>query len=94
MLVISRKENESIRIEPAPGIDPALTLLEAFQSGVIVVTLMRVGARRVRLVIEAPAALKVMREQGPEAAGACASAGEAAPDGVRDPSRRTPKAAR
>jgi sRNA-binding carbon storage regulator CsrA len=68
MLVISRKENESIRIEPAPGIDPALTLLEAFRRGVIVVTLMRVGARRVRLVVEAPAALKVLRDPGPEAA--------------------------
>lgn len=94
MLVVSRKENESVRIKPAPGVDPALTLLEAFQSGDIVVKLMRVGSRRVRLVIEAPAALRILRDQAPDAAGACLPEGEATPGGVRDPSRRTPKAAR
>lgn len=68
MLVISRKENQSIRIEPSPGVDPAMTLLEAFEQGAIVVKLMRVGARRVRLVIEAPRALRVSRDEGPEPA--------------------------
>jgi sRNA-binding carbon storage regulator CsrA len=66
MLVISRKENQSIRIEPAPGISPAMTLLEAFEHGALVVKLMRVGGRRVRLVIEAPRALRVSRDQSPE----------------------------
>jgi sRNA-binding carbon storage regulator CsrA len=61
MLVVSRKENESITIEPAEGIDPSLTLREAFAQGPIVLTLKHVGARRVRIVIEAPSALKIMR---------------------------------
>jgi sRNA-binding carbon storage regulator CsrA len=94
MLVISRKENESIRLEPAPGIDPALTLAEAFQSGAIVVKLMRVGARRVRLAIEAPAALRVLRDQRPDAAAlARPCEGEASADAVRDSFRRAPRAA-
>ena len=61
MLVVSRKENESIRIEPVEGIDPSLTLREAFANGSIVVTLQHVGTRRVRLLIEAPIALRIIR---------------------------------
>jgi sRNA-binding carbon storage regulator CsrA len=68
VLVVSRKENESIRIEPLDGIDPSLTLREVFAQGPIVLTLKHVGARRVRLVVEAPGALKIMRtEPGSEA---------------------------
>jgi sRNA-binding carbon storage regulator CsrA len=61
MLVVSRKENESIRIEPVEGVDPSLTLREAFAQGAIVVKLQHVGTRRVRLLIEAPIALKIIR---------------------------------
>ena len=66
MLVVSRKENESIRIEPAEGLDPSLTLREAFASGAIVVRLQRIGHRRVQLVIEAPPALRVTRNHAPQ----------------------------
>jgi sRNA-binding carbon storage regulator CsrA len=74
VLIISRKENEAIRIEPAAGIDPSLTLREAFQHGPIVVKLIHVGGRRVRLVIDTPAPLKVWRSVEPTVAG---EAGEA-----------------
>jgi sRNA-binding carbon storage regulator CsrA len=67
MLVVSRKENESIRIEPVEGIDPSLTLREVFANGAIVVRLTHVGMRRVRLLIEAPTALKIMRDAPPGA---------------------------
>lgn len=63
MLVVSRKENESIKIEPLDGLDPSLTLREVFAQGPIVLTLTHVGTRRVRLVIEAPSALKIMRAE-------------------------------
>jgi len=63
MLVVSRKENESLRIEPVEGLDPSLTLREAFAQGPIVLTLAHVGSSRVRLVIEAPAALRIGRSQ-------------------------------
>jgi sRNA-binding carbon storage regulator CsrA len=74
MLVVSRKENESIRIEPVEGLDPSLTLREAFANGPIVLTLAHVGLSRVRLIIEAPPALRIgrspprAREQEPPAA--------------------------
>lgn len=72
MLVFSRKENESIRIEPLEGLDPNLTLGEVFAQGPIVLTLTHIGPRRVRIVIEAPRALKIMR--GEVAAGTEAEA--------------------
>jgi sRNA-binding carbon storage regulator CsrA len=61
MLVVTRKENEFIRIEPQDGIDPSLTLREAFSAGPILVSLVHVGASRVRLAIDAPAALRIGR---------------------------------
>lgn len=67
MLVVSRKENESIRIEPLDGVDPSLTLREVFAQGSIVLTLTHVGPRRVRIVIEAPRALKILRTGAPSA---------------------------
>ena len=70
MLVVSRKENESITIEPLEGIDPSLTLCEVFAQGPIRLTLKHVGARRVRILIEAPSALKIMRSDAGAAADA------------------------
>jgi sRNA-binding carbon storage regulator CsrA len=67
VLVLSRKENESIQIEPIDGVDPSLTLHEVFAQGPIVLTLKHVGSRRVRIVVEAPGALRIMRiEPGSE----------------------------
>jgi sRNA-binding carbon storage regulator CsrA len=76
MLVVSRKENESIRIEPVEGVDPSLTLREAFANGSIVLTLQHVGSRRVRILIEAPIALKISRSSS------TVERGEAAPTGA------------
>jgi sRNA-binding carbon storage regulator CsrA len=80
VLVISRKENESISIEPAAGIDPSLTLREAFQHGPIVVKLIHVGWRRARLVIDAPAPLKIWRSVERKVAGEAGTAAVTASD--------------
>lgn len=76
MLVVSRKENEWIRIEPIAGLDPKLTLRDVFADGPIIVKVMHVG-RRVRLVIDAPPALKIWRDSitAAEPLGATAAAG-------------------
>jgi sRNA-binding carbon storage regulator CsrA len=60
MLVVSRKKNEWIRIEPIEGLDPKLTLRDVFADRPIIVKVMHVG-RRVRLIIDAPPALKIWR---------------------------------
>ena len=90
MLVISRRTQESIRIEPAAGLDPSLTLREVFQNRPIVFTLVHVGQRRVRVMIDAPAPLKVwrsepqlpehpLRSERPEQSGGQAAAGPTVP---------------
>jgi sRNA-binding carbon storage regulator CsrA len=63
MLVVSRKTNESITIEPQEGVDLSLTLGEVFAQGPIVLTLTHVGPRRARILVAAPKVLKVMRSE-------------------------------
>ncbi len=76
MLVISRKENEVISIEPAAGLDPSLTLRDAFSRGPIVVRLIRVGGSRVRLAIDGPPELRVWRGPCPDGKEGDAPSGE------------------
>ena len=78
MLVVSRKEHESIRIEPVEGLDPSMTLREAFAHGPILVKLVHVGHKRVRLAIEAPPPLKVKRDDTPTVSTETPPAGAAA----------------
>ena len=65
MLVVTQKEDAWITIEPVDGLDLSMTLREAFARGPILIKLMHVGRRRVRLGIEAPGALKVLRGISP-----------------------------
>lgn len=65
MLAISRKQNEAVTIEPIEGLDPSLTLREVFAGGPIVLRVTHVGSARVRLVLKAPAQLKIMRTSAP-----------------------------
>lgn len=61
MLVISRRKNETITIEPIDGLDPTMTLERAFQDGPIEIRLVHVSSSRVRLAIEAPQELRIWR---------------------------------
>jgi sRNA-binding carbon storage regulator CsrA len=61
MLVISRRKNETITIEPIEGLDPTMTLERAFQDGPIEIRLVHVSSSKVRLAIEAPQELRIWR---------------------------------
>lgn len=61
MLVISRRQNETITIEPIEGLDPAMTLEQAFEDGPIEIRLVHVSSSKVRLAIEAPQELRIWR---------------------------------
>ena len=61
MLIVTRKTDESITIEPLDGVDPEMTLGEAFRNGPIEVKLIRINRSRVRLAIEAPPEFQVWR---------------------------------
>ena len=70
MLIVTRKTNESITIEPLAGVDPSMTLGEAFQNGPIEIKLVRINRSRVRLAIDAPPEFHVWRSkhEGPSLA--------------------------
>jgi carbon storage regulator CsrA len=61
MLVLSRRTNESIVIEPADGVDVSITLAQLFANGPILITLLGGTGGRVKLGIEAPERLSIRR---------------------------------
>ena len=61
MLVLSRRADESIVIQPAEGVDANMTMAELFANGPIQITLLGTG-RRVKMGIEAPEQLAIRRK--------------------------------
>ena len=62
MLVLSRRADESIIIEPADGVDANMTLAQLFANGPILITLLGGTGRRVKLGIEAREQLFIRRK--------------------------------
>ena len=62
MLVLSRRADESILIQPAEGADGSMTLQQLFANGPIQITLLASTGRRVKVGIEAPEQLAIRRK--------------------------------
>ena len=62
MLVMSRRADESIIIQPADGVDANITLAQLFANGPIEITLLGGTGRRVKMGIEAPEQLAIRRK--------------------------------
>lgn len=62
MLVLSRRADESIVIQPADGADEKMTLKDLFANGPIQITLLGGTGKRVKMGIEAPAELAIRRK--------------------------------
>lgn len=62
MLVLSRRADESIVIQPADGIDTKMTLAELFAKGPIQITLLGGTGKRVKMGIDAPSQLAIRRK--------------------------------
>ena len=62
MLVLSRRADESILIQPADGADSNMTLAELFANGPIQITLLGGTGKRVKMGINAPAQLAIRRK--------------------------------
>jgi sRNA-binding carbon storage regulator CsrA len=62
MLVLTRRTNESIVIEPADGADVSITLPQLFANGPILITLFGGTGGRVKMGIEAPELLSIRRK--------------------------------
>ena len=62
MLVLSRRADESIMIQPAEGTDVSMTLEQLFAKGPILITLLGGSGRWVKVGIEAPEELSIRRK--------------------------------
>ena len=63
MLVLSRRIEESLIVQPAEGIDPAMTVAELFQNGPVVLHVLATNGNQVRLGVEAPKELNIVRNE-------------------------------
>lgn len=62
MLVVSRRDSESILIRPEEGIDPQLTLADLFENGPIEIRIFSARDKRVTIGVEAPRHLSIWRK--------------------------------
>ncbi|MDJ0750720.1 MAG: carbon storage regulator [Woeseiaceae bacterium] len=67
MLIVSRRDAESIEIRPGDGIDPSMTLADLFSNGPIEITIFSSNNNRVKMGVQAPEQLCIWRK-GPVAA--------------------------
>jgi sRNA-binding carbon storage regulator CsrA len=63
MLIVSRRDAESILIRPGEGIDPNMTLADLFKSGPIEITIFSSNGKRVKMGVQAPEQLSIWRKQ-------------------------------
>ena len=62
MLIVSRRDAESILIKPGKDIDPTTTLGDLFQNGPIEITIFSSGINRVKMGVQAPEELSIWRK--------------------------------
>ena len=63
MLVLSRRDSESVIIRPDLDLDPAMTVADLFRDGPLEVRVVAIEGQQVRLGIEAPKALNIVRDE-------------------------------
>lgn len=62
MLVVSRRDDESIEIRPGDGIDTSMTLADLFSAGPIEITIFSSNGNRVKMGVQAPEQLTIWRK--------------------------------
>ncbi len=62
MLIVSRRDAESLLIRPGEGIDPSMTLADLFRDGPIEIRIFSSTHDRVKMGIQAPTALSIWRK--------------------------------
>ncbi len=68
MLIVSRKDTESIEIRPGENIDPSMTLADLFSQGPIEITIFSSNNNRVKMGVQAPEQLCIWRTKKPAVA--------------------------
>ncbi len=64
MLIVSRRDAETILIKPGKDIDPTITLGDLFQRGPIEITIFSSNKNRVKMGVQAPEELSIWRKDG------------------------------
>ena len=64
MLIVSRRDAQSIEIRPAEDIDPDMTLADLFKTGPIEITVFSSNGSRVKMGVQAPQQLSIWRKDG------------------------------
>ncbi|MEM1176051.1 MAG: carbon storage regulator [Pseudomonadota bacterium] len=67
MLIVSRRDAESILIRPGDDIDPTITLGDLFENGPIEITIFSSNGNRVKMGVQAPEQLAIWRKAANEA---------------------------
>jgi sRNA-binding carbon storage regulator CsrA len=62
MLIVSRRDAESILIRPGDDIDPSMTLADLFRAGPIEITIFSANSNRVKMGVQAPSQLTIWRK--------------------------------
>lgn len=62
MLIVSRRDDESIEIRPGDDIDPSMTLADLFRNGPIEITIFSSNGNRVKMGVQAPEQLCIWRK--------------------------------
>ena len=63
MLIVSRRDAESIEIRPADNIDLSMTLGDLFRGGPIEITIFSSNNNRVKMGVQAPEQLSIWRKK-------------------------------
>lgn len=63
MLIVSRRDAESIEIRPGDDIDPSMTLEDLFRGGPIEITIFSSNNNRVKMGVQAPEELCIWRKK-------------------------------
>ena len=62
MLIVSRRDVNSIEIRPGDYIDPEMTLADLFRNGPIEITVISLGGKRAKMGVQAPSRLSIWRK--------------------------------
>ncbi len=63
MLIVSRRDSESIEIRPNEGTDMQMTLADLFSNGPIEITVFSAAGNRVKMGVQAPTELSIWRKK-------------------------------
>ena len=63
MLVLTRRQGQSILIRPAADLDPATTIADLFANGPIEVAILGIDGKQIKVGVNASRSLSVLRNE-------------------------------